>query len=570
MAETKKKTPTVDDVSKELANYKAVNQKAKLNIYDQVKNLNDLGKISTQITDNLADKIHDDLKDTAKAQVELKSAQELSLAMIKNVIKTRYPNQYPKFANMTWDEYSKQLLNNPNFISLDGSSNNSATAITLTNEGASVQISPQMYFKNMTTILNDVSIGQNEFELNVFNAFDFYNDGYLTSGISKLYTMEYTATGVITLDQNQIAPWQAYNVNGATVEGQTQNIAGYQASHPVFANVAYDDAGNGIGWGLFTRGNTAINVWKLSVTSPKQYAEMNRLFLQLMENSKRMAIWAITTYNLLNNINNIVLDNTNTNIRDCFNYALFPNLVRMSTPTQMFNLGDQVSITYTPAGASATSTANYSFGTFTDADLDSATSAVRIGTLSSNYLIQGYNTTPRINSCPLSDVHIVVTPDLYVKMYSGMLSVLYNYGLQSWNYYIPKENVHLLYKKPTIASSSLNPTQGLSAHLIAVSMEDEWFSGENILVLTKPKDRNMWPATYGYVWDDIQSNQWGAAMVQTDYMHFLIYGGVTPYAQAWWYHAKGLLNPLANSVNATTQNIVYNAGQPVTFNNANN
>ena len=121
----------------------------------------------------------------------------------------------------------------------------------------------------------------------------------------------------------------------------------------------------------------------------------------------------------------LVLDNSNTNMRDCFNYSLFPNLLQMSTIQQMYNLGD--SVTITSGGATQT----YQYGSTTDAVLDAATSAVRTGALSSNYLIQGYNTNCRPNSCKMSDIHLVVTPNTYVKMFSGMLSVLYNYGFQS-------------------------------------------------------------------------------------------------------------------------------------------
>ena len=74
-----------------------------------------------------------------------------------------------------------------------------------------------------------------------------------------MYTTEYAATGVIMLNQNQVIPMN-YTVNGETVEGATQNIAGYQSSHPVFANMDYSAAGGGIGWGLFSRGNLTENV----------------------------------------------------------------------------------------------------------------------------------------------------------------------------------------------------------------------------------------------------------------------------------------------------------------------
>lgn len=552
-----------EKVDAEIEKIKKTQDKANQTIYSKVKNINELNNTNEKMLDQLLNEVKNknsnSLESKAAVELELEAAKKLSLAMFKNIVKVVYPKKYPSFADMTFDEYADQLLNhNPTFAALDASSNQS-TPVTIYANGESVSISPQMYFNNMTTILNDVSIGNNGLDLStVFNAFDFYNDGFLTSGISKLYTMEYTATGVITLDQNMLVP-QNYTVNGSTVNAATQNIAGYQSSHPVFANIPYENAGNGIGWGLFTRGNTTINVWKLSVTSPKQYAEMNLLFIQLMENSKAMCIWALATNNLFSNITNIILDNSNTNMRDCFNYSLFPNILQMTTPTQMYNLGDTVTFT------NGTTSSTFNYGSTTDAELDAATSATRTGELSSSYLIQGYNTLPRINSCSRSDVHIICTPNTYVKMFSGMLSVLYNYGFQSWDFYVPKENIHLIYKKPSISVSNLNPTNGLSAHLQPVTMEDNWFSDENMLILTKPSDVNMWPATYGYIWEDIQSNQWGAAMVQTDFLHFLIYGGVTPYAQAWWYHAKGITKALANEANPTVKNIVYEKGVAFNF-----
>ena len=548
-----------DDLNKKIDELNKVDEKAKKDIYSQVKNLNEINQVKQSTKDKIIKEINEDKNNKAAVELELKAAQELSLSLFKNVVKTLYPEKYNKFANMDWKTYSEQLLNNKTFENMLDTTNSETTPITVFNDGESVQISPNMFWKNATTILNDVSIGQNGLDLStVFNAFDFYNDGWLTSGISKLYTMEYTAVGVIMLNQNMLIPAN-YTVNGQTVQGATQNIAGYQASHPVFANIPYEDAGSGIGWGLFARANTTENVWKLSVTSPKQYAQMNLQFLELMENSKQTAIWAISTNNLFSNITNIVLDNSNTNMRDCFNYSLFPNLVQMSTIQQMYNLGDSVTIT------SGSTTSTFQYGSTTDAVLDAATSAVRTGALTSNYLIQGYNTTTRPNSCKMSDIHLVVTPNTYVKMFSGMLSVLYNYGFQSWDFYVPKENIHLIYKKPTIDTSYLNPANGLSAHLIPVTFDDEWFSDENILVLTKPSDVNLWPATYGYVWDDLQDQYFAAAQIKTEYLHFLIYGGVTPYAQGWWYHAKGLTQSLANEANPTVKNIVYNKNVPVTF-----
>ena len=533
-------------------------------IYKTVRNLNEVSsQVSAKAKDDLSKKITTSISAQNQLMAEETAAKELSLAVIKNVIKAEYPQKYDAFKDFKWDDYEHQTVGNPTFMNFEDN-NQTTSTINLSNNGESVAISPNMFWKNATTILNDVSIGDNGISLDsVFNAFDFFNDGWLMSGISKLYTMEYAAVGVIQLNQNQLIPGN-YNVNGQTVQGATQNIAGYQASHPVFANMPYENAGSGIGWGLFSRANEAQNVWRLSVTSPKQYAQMNLQFIQLMENTKKVAIWAISTNNLFNNITNLVLDNSNTNMRDCFINSLFPNIVRMRTPTQMFNLADTVTIT------NGNDSEVFNFATTTDATLDAATSAVRTGTLSTNYFIDGYNTTPNFYDLKPSDIHLVVTPTTYVNMFSGMLSVLYNYSFQSWDFYVPKENIHIIYKKPTINTTYLNPQQGLSAHLEPVMMEDEWFSDENILVLSKPNDVNKWPATYGYVWNDLRSQDFAAALVKTDFLHFLIYGGVTGYAQAFWYHAKGLLTPLATSPNPKTKNITYNKQVPVVFSDMDN
>ena len=555
---------TKDEIKKEVDKVSTALKKApdKIDLLDKVVNLNETNKVSKRLIDNCERDVNSRNASLVKLNADV--AKELSYKMFLSTIKANYPQSvYDKFKNMGADNYINQMLDNATFATItDKTQNDSDTLVTIYNDGSEVQISPNMFFKNMTTVLNDVSIGKASLDLStVFNAFDFYNDGWLTSGIAKMYTTEYAATGIIMLNQNQVIPMN-YTVNGETVEGATQNIAGYQSSHPVFANMDYSAAGGGIGWGLFSRGNLTENVWKLSVTSPKQYAEMNLLFLQLMENSKQMSIWDICTHNLFSNVTNLILDNTNTNMRDCFINSLFPNIVRMRTPTQMFNLGDTVTITNSAANTSQV----FQYGVTTDAELDAATSAVRTGTLNGNsYLNSGYNTNCNIMSVKDVDIHIVCTPTTYVNMFSGMLSVLYNYSFQSWDFYVPKENIHLIYKKPSINVSYLNPATGLSAHLQPVTMDDEWFSDENMLILTKPKDVNMWPATYGYVWDKVESQRFAAAQVETAYNHFLIYGGVTPYAQAFWYHAKGLLQPLANTPNPTTKNITYNTGVPVNF-----
>ena len=61
----------------------------------------------------------------------------------------------------------------------------------------------------------------------------------------------------------------------------------------------------------------------------------------------------ITTYNLLNNITNIIVDNVNTNIRNCLNGTLFPAIQIMKNPTNEFNCGLIQTYTLTGSGSSA-------------------------------------------------------------------------------------------------------------------------------------------------------------------------------------------------------------------------
>ena len=68
-------------------------------------------------------------------------------------------------------------------------------------------------------------------------------------------------------------------------------LKGYQASLGVFINVdSAQDVGSGTGIGLFTMYSTPINVIKLAVTNPQQFAEMVRIFEATAVNSREYSL----------------------------------------------------------------------------------------------------------------------------------------------------------------------------------------------------------------------------------------------------------------------------------------
>ena len=158
---------------------------------------------------------------------------------------------------------------------------------------------------------------------------------------------------------------------------------------------------------------------------------MNYQFIVLMNNSKDMAIWAMSTANFLDAFTNIIVDNVNTNMRDILNGSLYPQLVAMTTPTDMYNIGDTVNLTYYPHGSTTPTTAAYTPSTFTTEMLSTVVQAERLGQLSSPYFIDGHQSLSQINSCKKSDIHLIITPSTKGRMTSSMRSVLFNYGLQN-------------------------------------------------------------------------------------------------------------------------------------------
>ena len=88
------------DLSKEVEKLKSVDEKATKDIYSQVKNLNDIQKVQQATKDKIIKEIENDKSNKDAVKLELQAAQELSLSLFKNVVKTLYPEKYPKFANL--------------------------------------------------------------------------------------------------------------------------------------------------------------------------------------------------------------------------------------------------------------------------------------------------------------------------------------------------------------------------------------------------------------------------------------------------------------------------------------
>ena len=155
-----------------------IKEKLVPDILDKVVNLNETQKVQKRMINDLEKKIDVNPENQKQNNIDLDTAESLSFELFKSCVKTNYPDKYQHFENMDKETYFSQLLNNPAFTALSGDSNSTDTLINVYNDGDSVQISPNMFFKNVTTILNDVKVGNTTLDLSgVFNAFDFYNDG---------------------------------------------------------------------------------------------------------------------------------------------------------------------------------------------------------------------------------------------------------------------------------------------------------------------------------------------------------------------------------------------------------
>lgn len=467
--------------------------------------------------------------------------------------------------------------------------------------GTTVSISPNSFWANVTNVLNEVMVGDNFINTGKsFNAWNFYRDITLPSGEAVLKTIGQTLSGVCLLDQNSLVP------------PNTQMLPGYQASLGVFINVeSLQSVGGGQGLGLFTMYATPINVIKLAVTNPKQFADMVRIFEATAVNTREYALWMICTYNLLSNITNIVVDNYNTNIRNCLNGTLFPAIEKMKNPTDEFNCAlvqtyqvynatdgdgspmsqqltyDAISSGYmnaVPVGATSYNGADvhtvrvYNGQTINDAlVVNNESYAISFtNSYTSPYTVPGSASLPRPQVADKSEIHLIVTPDFFVGLKSGTLSQLFHWEYQRLEEYVPPENIHLLYKTFSIPAGNLtdgnvpsgNGNTNGYAWNVPATLSTEWFPDNVIYLVTKPTDSNQWTGAYGYVWTTDMRNEWGAGMISTSYLHFAVWGGVIPWSNGVCFYFKNLMNLVSDQTQCIftdfTLGNVINQAQTVT------
>ena len=535
-----------------------------------------------EITDNIIDNA--DLQDTALKT----SAKKLVANSIKLSISAQHPELYKYYKGMDYD----QLLNLVDMKQATGAPATQMltmkipeTALATLGEGSvghygtSFSISPNSFWANVTNILNEVSVGDNFINTGEsFNAWEFYRDATLASGEAALKTIGQTLSGICLLHQNYLVP------------PNTQMLKGYQASLGVFINVdSAQEVGGGTGIGLFTMYATPINVIKLAVTNPQQFAEMVRIFEATAVNSREYSLWMITTYNLLSNITNIIVDNYNTNIRNCLNGTLFPAIQIMKNPTNEFNLG-LIQTQQWSAQSGSTSLLpqilNYEAvisGSLNSVPIDATTyngeavKTVRVYSgqqytnpnsgvtyqapaFTSPYTVPGSATYPRIQTSLYNDIHLIISPEFFVALKSGTLSELFHWEYQKLEEYVPPENIHMLYKQINIPSGYLDDGNVASgdgnetgyAWNVRASLGDRWFPKNVIYLVTKPADSNQWSAAYGWVWTTDMRNEWGAGMISTTFLHYALYGGVIPWSNGCCFYFKNLMNVVADQAQQIT------------------
>ena len=549
------------------------------------------------LTSNIID--NQDLKDT-----QLKNAtKEMVANAIKYVVGVEHPQLNKVFDKMDYDT----MMTYVNKSKIHGTKDDMlefdlpAELITTTlgegavnTYGSSVSISPNSFWANVTNVLNEVMVGDNFINTGKsFNAWNFYRDVTLPSGEAVLKTIGQTLSGVVLLDQNSLVP------------PNTQMLPGYQASLGVFINVeSLQNVGGGQGLGLFTMYATPINVIKLAVTNPKQFADMVRIFEATAVNTREYALWIICTYNLLSNITNVVVDNYNTNIRNCLNGTLFPAIEKMKNPTDEFNCGliqtYQAYSISTSGGAGQYQQINYdaitsgslngvpiNATTYMGGDMytvrmysgQSATVSIPVNneyanviinpSFTSPYTVPGSATAPRIQVADKNEIHLIVTPDFFVGLKSGTLSQLFHWEYQRLEEYIPPENIHLLYKTISIPAGNLTDanvpsgngnTQGYAWNVPA-TLSTAWFPDNCIYLITKPSDSNQWTGAYGYVWTTDMRNEWGAGMISTSYLHFAVWGGVIPWSNGVCFYFKNLMNLVSDETQCIFTD--FTLGNPV-------
>lgn len=586
-----KKTGTAEPVKKAVG---------KDNVLKKVINVTK-SKIPPADYENLMNRIIDnsDIQD-----IKLKSAaKELVANSWKSAISSEHPELYKAFAKMDYDKLRQSL----NLSKINGK-NSDMLEFTVPQEfldaninsgivyDTTFSISPNSFWSNMTNILNEVSVGDNYINTGKsFNAWNFFRSYSLSSGEAALRTLGQTLSGVCLLNQNQLVP------------PNTQMLKGYQASLGVFINAeSPQDVGGGTGMGLFVMYSTPINVLKLAVTNPQQFADTVRIFQATAINTREYTLWNITTYNMLSNISNIIVDNYNTNIRNCLNGTLFPAIEKMKNPTNEFNCGlietaiinqsnnqftNLIPVSYfdfmenSVNSSALKGTDIYTIRYYTNQSLSltnpdgsTNTTLINANSFSSPYMVPGSASLPRIQVSTDKEMYLIVSPEFLVGFKSGTASQLFHWEFQSLTNYIPPENIFMLYKQVNIPSGYLNDATVTNdngnlgyAWNVPAMLGERWFPENVIYLITKPTDINQWTANYGYVWTAEMSNEWGAGMINTSFLHFAFYGGVLPWSNGCCFYFKNLMNLVSDNTQAImtdfTLGVAINQGQTITTTN---
>ena len=541
----------------------------------------------------IADKVIDNPNITDNAFK--KAAEDLVANSYKTAISAEHPELYKFIKDKNYQELNscidktkvKGLASDSLMFTIPDEwmvTNSDGTTQQIYN--TSFSISPNSFWANITNILNEVSVGDNFINTgDSFNAWTFYRTETLASGEAALRTIGQTLSGICLLNQNQLVP------------SNTQMLKGYQASLGVFINEqSAANVGGGVGLGMFTMYSTPINVIKLAVTNPQQFSEMVRIFQATAINTREYSLWLIATYNMLSNITNIIIDNFNTNIRNCLNGTLFPAIQIMKNPTNEFNCGligtavfnknltaiDDGTfggiVTYNdivneaiinpvikiPLNSSNSFTTYRYYGSNQTITIN----GVNLGngySVNQPYIVPGSATNPRIQTSKASDMYLIVSPEFLVGLKSGTLSQLFHWEFQRLEEYIPPENIRMLYKQINIPAGYLQDSNiendlGATgyAYNVAATLGDRWFPKNCIYLITKPADINQWTANYGYVWTAEMSNEWGAGMISTSYLHYALYGGVLPWANGACFYFKNLMNLVSDSTQAVMYDFTLN------------
>ena len=541
----------------------------------------------------IADKVIDNPNITDNAFK--KAAEDLVANSYKTAISAEHPELYKFIKDKNYQELNscidktkvKGLASDSLMFTIPDEwmvTNSDGTTQQIYN--TSFSISPNSFWANITNILNEVSVGDNFINTgDSFNAWTFYRTETLASGEAALRTIGQTLSGICLLNQNQLVP------------SNTQMLKGYQASLGVFINEqSAANVGGGVGLGMFTMYSTPINVIKLAVTNPQQFSEMVRIFQATAINTREYSLWLIATYNMLSNITNIIIDNFNTNIRNCLNGTLFPAIQIMKNPTNEFNCGligtavfnknltaiDDGTfggiVTYNDIvneaivnpvmGISLNSSNSFTTYRYYGSNQTITINGINLGngySVNQPYIVPGSATNPRIQTSKASDMYLIVSPEFLVGLKSGTLSQLFHWEFQRLEEYIPPENIRMLYKQINIPAGYLQDSNiendlGATgyAYNVAATLGDRWFPKNCIYLITKPADINQWTANYGYVWTAEMSNEWGAGMISTSYLHYALYGGVLPWANGACFYFKNLMNLVSDSTQAVMYDFTLN------------